>query len=100
VDSVGCTGTTEVLAGIQFQVLPNPNGGQFSMLLDVASPTTLELELVDVLGLTVSTLQPPKTFGTGQHRLDFQQAWLPSGSYYLMVKTDKGKRGVKMEVVR
>ncbi|MBK8566238.1 MAG: T9SS type A sorting domain-containing protein [Saprospiraceae bacterium] len=100
VDSVGCTGTTEVLAGIQFQVLPNPNSGQFSVLLDVDSPTTLEMELVDVLGRTVSTLQPPKAFGTGQHRIDFQQAGLPSGTYYLVIKNEKGRMGVKVEVVR
>jgi hypothetical protein len=100
IDSLSCTGTTEMLAGIQFQVLPNPNGGQFSVLLNVAFPTTLELELVDVLGQTISTLQPMKTFGEGQHRIDFSQDWLPSGTYYLVVKNDKGRMGTKVELVR
>ncbi len=100
IDSVACTGTSELFAGTRFQLLPNPNSGQFSVLLDVPSLLSLELELVDVLGQTISTLQPMKTFGTGQHRLDFRQDWLPSGTYYLIVKNDKGRMGMKVEVVR
>jgi len=100
IDSVACTSTSEVFTGAKFQVLPNPNNGQFSVLMDVASPIQLELELVDVKGHNVATLEPMKQFGKGQHRLDFRQDWLPSGTYFLVIKNEKGRMGMKVEVLR
>ncbi|MCC6726289.1 MAG: T9SS type A sorting domain-containing protein [Saprospiraceae bacterium] len=100
VDSLSCTGVQALLKDVSFTILPNPNNGQFSVLLDVASPLSLEMELLDALGRSIATVQPMKSFGTGQHRIDFQQAGLPSGSYYLLVKNETGRMGMKVEVVR
>ena len=100
IDSVACTSTSEAFGGTSFQVLPNPNSGQFSVLVDVLSPIALELELVDVHGREVSTVQPMKTFGIGQHKVDFHQIVLPDGTYFLLVKNGKGKMAMKVEVVR
>lgn len=100
VDSVACTSTSEVFAGIKFQILPNPNKGQFSVLMDVASPISFELELVDVQGRNVSKLQPMQRFGAGQHQIDFHQTGLASGTYYLVIKNEKGRMGMKVEVVK
>jgi Secretion system C-terminal sorting domain len=100
IDSVACTATSELFAGTRFQLLPNPNDGQFSVLLDVATPTTLEMELLDALGRSIATVQPMKAFGKGQHQIDFQQAGLSSGMYYLVIKNETGRMGVKVEVVR
>ena len=75
---------------INFGISPNPNNGQFILSYsDVQDPPSL-LSVLDQSGSLVSTLN---LSGTATQNVQLQN--LPAGTYWIQLKTQNGKIGVK-----
>jgi hypothetical protein len=74
----------------QMAISPNPSSGQFNLTFDANDglPTTLSVR--DATGKVMKELQ---LGGQLQTQIDLQD--LPTGNYYLQIRTDKGKLAVK-----
>ncbi len=80
----------------QMTVSPNPSSGQFNLTFDAADGAPTTLLVSDAFGKTVQELQ---LGGQLQAQIDLQS--LPNGSYFLQIRTDKGKLAVKqVQVVK
>ncbi|GJM34085.1 MAG: hypothetical protein DHS20C18_30860 [Saprospiraceae bacterium] len=76
----------EELVGLDvFQVFPNPNTGQFTLLIKGAGRPQLEIGLWNVLGQHLYSEK--LDFGSGTLRKPYDFSFLPSGVYYLQVGT-------------
>ena len=69
----------------QFELFPNPNNGQFSLLLEGATQTNLKMQLINVVGQVL--YQDVMDFGAGYLRKRFDFGALPAGMYLLQLQS-------------
>lgn len=79
-----CSGVEEALALRGFEVFPNPNNGRFNVSVHLLQPSSMELELIDVMGrrVHVERLQAP----TGRLVRELDVMHLPQGVYMLTLR--------------
>jgi PKD repeat protein len=80
------TSATEVLNNMNLRIFPNPSNGQFALLIENANANQLTLELSDLRGSLIQTVELNNLSGTIQH--DFNKQELTSGVYFLKIKED------------
>lgn len=92
---VGDNGTGEIPGLSRFDVFPNPNSGRFTLVMEGAPQTALELNFTNVLGQ--SLLNEKADFRTGRLTKDFTFENLSAGVYILQVKS--GQKAVFKKLV-
>lgn len=90
------TSAVEVLNNMNLRVFPNPNTGNFALLIENADANQLTLELTDLRGVVLQKMALNNLSGTIQQ--DFNQLDLSSGVYFLKI-TEEDKSIVKKVVV-
>jgi len=78
---------------------PNPFQGQTTIELGLDSVQPVRIDVFDITGKMVNTLQN-KTLAEGRHQLQFDAGALPSGTYFVRVSTSAGQRTLKVSLVR
>ncbi len=91
-----CNATNNTLKNSQVQLYPNPNSGNFMLLIDSEVTGDLILEVVNHLGQVVSSVGTTKTSRVFQY--DFALDDLPASVYLLKIRLD-GLMGWKKIVV-
>lgn len=91
----GSNGIGEIPGLSRFDVFPNPNSGNFTLVMEGAPQTDLELNFTNVLGQ--SLLSEKADFRTGRLTKDFSFSNLSAGVYILQVKS--GQKAVFKKLV-
>ena len=89
-------GVSQVAAGLNLNIYPNPNQGIFTVTLSSASRVAGTMSVVDQLGRVINT-QSIDVTGTKQISLNLGN--VSAGAYMLMINTDAG-RSVKQFIVK
>jgi hypothetical protein len=89
-------GISDVSAGVDLNIYPNPNQGNFTVTISSASQINGTLSVVDALGRTINT-QNIEVSGTKQVPLEMSN--LSPGAYLLMINA-AGARSVKQFIVK
>jgi len=71
-----------------FQLFPNPNNGQFTMILDGESIKDLSVNIYNILGQVVHTEMID--FNTGHLTKGFDISRLASGTYFVQLNSEEG----------
>jgi aminopeptidase N len=82
-----------------FQNYPNPAQNQTRITYELAAPSDVTLEIIDIMGKVVKSyayLSKP----TGLNSADLDCSSLPSGVYYYRIKTGNGVQTKKMLITR
>jgi Secretion system C-terminal sorting domain/Cleaved Adhesin Domain len=66
-------------------VVPNPTSDQIQLNFHLNNSENIRIELRDIRGQLIKEMQQPAT--AGQHRVPFDTALLPTGTYYIAVHT-------------
>lgn len=80
-------------------VSPNPSTGDATVTFNLAAPTNVTVEVVDLLGRRVAILAAG-TRAAGTVRLRVPSASLAPGTYLVRARTPQGTASVRMSVVR
>jgi hypothetical protein len=108
-NAAGCAATSAVLpviiigitpsgfANFGLQVYPNPNGGKFTVRLDLERDRNVTLRIFDLVGKQVWSQQGDLPFGEWKQAIDLSQ--LTKGTYMLDV-TSEGQRMTTKVVVQ
>jgi PKD repeat protein len=83
--TVMADGVREIPGISRFDVFPNPNTGRFTLVMEGAPQTELELSFTNVLGQQL--LSEKADFRTGRLTKDFSFSELAAGVYILQVKS-------------
>jgi len=87
---------TAQVAAIDFGISPNPNNGQFNLSYSDEQDTPSQLLIIDQSGRQISALN---LSAVASQQLVFQD--IPAGFYWIQLKTQKGKIGVKqLQIVK
>ncbi len=78
------------------QILPNPNNGQFDLLLQSATTHQLTIRLFDTNGRLIDRKEI--IVGVGETNVAFNKEQLPSGLYFLQLSDAKQTRSLKLIV--
>ncbi|MEM1323325.1 MAG: PKD domain-containing protein [Bacteroidota bacterium] len=73
----------------RFELFPNPNKGQFNLILEGVSGEPLEMRIYDILGQEV--LQRELNADNGTFRLAIDLDWLSKGAYLLRLSDGKAQ---------
>lgn len=99
----GIAGPTRGPGLIVGGVLPNPFSGRASMDIELDTPSSIEVDVVDVAGRMVRAMRLPDTVGSRQIEFDGRDGTgrlLPSGVYFCRVRTAGEIVVRKMVIVR
>ncbi len=83
--TVQANGTEDIPGISRFEVFPNPNSGRFTLLMEGAPQTALEISFTNVLGQRL--LSEKVDFRSGRLSKDFSFSQLAAGVYILQVKS-------------
>lgn len=89
-ESAGALAKTAEQVTVDFQISPNPNNGDFKITYDNPADHPAQLSLIDQNGrqvITRSLTGGPKQSVTVQE--------IPSGIYWVQIKTEQGRIGIK-----
>ena len=79
---------------------PNPTSGQATMSFGVKEASETEVVVYNVLGQQVKTLYDGTPQGGQTQRLSFDASSLPSGTYFVQVRSDGEKKTTRLTVVQ
>jgi hypothetical protein len=92
------TGVSEMLKKeMDFTLFPNPSNEKSSISFNIAEPSNLEINLMDLQGKILRTLAEG-AFLSGKHGINFEVKGMQSGIYLIEVKTESGRFVHKMLV--
>lgn len=96
VNSCNTVSANDLGAVAALDVSPNPFSGEFTVDLELLAPLPrFEVSLYNMHGQRVATLANGRADEGPQH-LQWDASHLPSGVYWLMVQTDRGKAARKL----
>jgi hypothetical protein len=78
-------------------VVPNPARGQAQLMFNLETSGMVELEMLDVLGRSITTLKAGQ-MAAGLHRLDLPVSSLQSGLYFIRMQQGASKKVVRFIV--
>jgi len=88
-----------LLAREKVNLFPNPTNGNFTVEFELADPTEVRAEVVDLFGRRVLSRDlGQKGIGTHQEAFDLSNA--AQGSYLVILKTNKGNKAGRISVGR
>ena len=79
---------------------PNPTSGQATMSFGVKEASETEVVVYNVLGQQVKTLYDGTPQGGQTQRLSFDASSLPSGTYFVQVRSEENERALRLTVVQ
>jgi PKD domain/Secretion system C-terminal sorting domain len=84
------TAALEATGFHQVDILPNPNNGQFQVLVaHQLHQLNAEFNLIDMNGRIIHK-SPAQTYSSGVHVLNYDHLQLAAGQYQLQINTDRG----------
>ena len=78
---------------------PNPSNGEVWVPFKVRKPTSLTMQIVDNEGKVLRTVFAEKKYDYGKYTEQVNTSGLPTGSYWVIVRTSEGKPLAKKVVV-
>lgn len=93
---IGPTGLQESDAFRVFEVLPNPNNGQFEFMVEGLTEAEVQYWLTDITGRTV--MMRSETVSNGALRTAVDISHLSSGVFFLHVQAGRSKSSIKVVV--
>jgi hypothetical protein len=72
---------------IELSLFPNPTSSRVIVKFELKIEETINLTLYDLLGSTIKTFGSQKNIASGSHRIEIDLNDVPSGSYFLELKT-------------
>jgi PKD repeat protein len=92
------TATIEATGFKRVDVLPNPNNGQFQVVLEHPfSQLNAEFNLYDIAGRRLHH-RPAQLYNSGVHILNYDNLNLSAGQYQLQISTEKGSASLTVLV--
>lgn len=77
---------------------PNPSDEQLTIKFMLEKPTHSLILIFDALGNRLQTIDNTDR-AKGEYKLNFMTKFLPSGNYYIILKTHEGKYSVKFNII-
>jgi hypothetical protein len=87
------------LPNVSLRAQPNPFNPSTSLYFELAEPGTVSLMIFDVRGRQVDTLLLSQWLPAGEHRIAYRSE-LPSGSYFVRLRTAHGTQNLRIALVR
>ena len=75
---------------------PNPVGDHATIRFSLATPSTVELELQDMQGRKIGTIEAGNSYSKGMNSIELNAEDLPAGGYLLVLATDNERHTIKM----
>jgi hypothetical protein len=69
-----------------FNLTPNPTAGNAKINLNIALPSEISIELVNILGINVNSIVRNQFYFAGQYSFACDLSNIPDGMYYLVLK--------------
>jgi len=77
----------------EFSVYPNPNNGNFSVLISLSEEKTIRLKLIQFpTGIVVADYSSGSSF---EHEADFELPQIPAGMYVVLLEVDSQQRFIR-----
>lgn len=87
------TGTNEAFPG-QVKLFPNPASTQLHLNLALDETTNTDIRIINTLGQTIRYEEKGR-LAAGFHQFDFDLGIMPSGVYFVVLESEKGKKTMK-----
>ena len=89
---------TEDLSTLPFttQLQPNPTSHAARLVFELEKPEKLEINLFNELGQKVTSVLPSQTLAIGEQTIEFSLLSVPSGIYFLTIKTETGTKTIRV----
>lgn len=85
---VVCNGLNELERSVFFNVMPNPNNGNFELSVTSDVTRTLQINILNLMGQVCYST--PATLSAGGQRLQIDAAGLSQGIYTVQLQSEKG----------
>lgn len=96
----GIEDVTQAGNGVEILAVSSPIlTGKEWLTVSLDSPSKVDFQIINVAGIVVSSKELPYTT-PGEKRIEFDVSKLPSGPYFLSLKTDRGRAIKKTVVIR
>ncbi len=86
---ISCVGIEENSLVNNFNIYPNPNTGLFTIEADFKSNSQVNIQLSNMLGETVQSIENDMLTGSYRKEVNIQD--LPKGIYFLIIRGDKSQ---------
>ncbi|MFK5857517.1 MAG: T9SS type A sorting domain-containing protein, partial [Bacteroidota bacterium] len=83
-----CTGIKEIIGLEKVSIYPNPNDGSFYLSISSSKHITVDLKVIDALGVTYLEQNQLEIVGEYSSRINIQN--IKSGLYFISLTDDKG----------
>lgn len=93
---VNYSNTQDLSLAYKTSILPNPNNGVFQVVIESTETAELQLDLMDLRGVSLETAKVK--VGNGAVSQSFDASELPSGIYFLKIQSKEGIRTMKVVV--
>ena len=87
---------TTSVANSNMTIYPNPFTDQTTIAYSLSEEKQISLFVVDILGKPVKNLINNQWMSTGGHQLIFERERLPRGTYFVVLKSEKGYESQKL----
>jgi len=88
------------LSNFDWTAYPNPTSTDLTVELQLQAVTTIELQLVDISGRLVHTLQPKQRLLEGNHRFQVDLNEVQAGIYWLQISGQKEQAVKKVVIIK
>ncbi len=78
------------------RLYPNPTNGQINVDFELASPSQVKVEVVDILGRVVKTILPVSYYNQNEVKLSSNIDGVPQGVYFVNIKIDHSQVSIKV----
>ncbi len=89
---------TEDLSTLPFatQLQPNPTSHATRLVFEIEKPEKIEMNLFNELGQQIKSVLLLQTLEIGKHTIEFSLLSVPSGIYFLNIKTETGTKTIRV----
>lgn len=88
--------TTEKSSLSNALLAPNPTQNEAKLSFVLENEQQLDIKIFDQLGSVVKVIATDQKFGAGEHTLNLQTGGLTSGTYFVIVKSDKAYKSLAL----
>jgi len=83
--------TPNIIQGLEVTVFPNPSRNNFQLRYRLEQANTLEISLQNQAGQILRQVLPKQWQTQGEYIIAIDTQRLPAGTYYVQLKSPKGK---------
>ena len=85
------------LSNITYSALaPNPTNSNFSLTISLRNTSSIQVELLDIMGKRIKSLMNTTSIIAGSHNFNFDKQNLSSGIYFLRINTSETSKTLKL----